>query len=47
MLHFLLLKVDKDKVIDIESANIIYEQAESMKKKLKWYENSGHVITLG
>jgi carboxylesterase len=37
----------KDKVIDIESANFIYKQAESMEKKLNWYENSGHVITLG
>ena len=37
----------KDKVIDIDSANFIYKQAESMEKKLNWYEKSGHVITLG
>ncbi|MFC5466610.1 alpha/beta hydrolase [Lederbergia graminis] len=36
-----------DKMINTNSANIIFEQAESTQKKLKWYENSGHVITLG
>ena len=36
----------KDKVIDINSANYIYEQAESLEKELKWYEEAGHVITL-
>ena len=36
----------KDTVIDINSANYIYEQAESIDKHIKWYENSGHVITL-
>ncbi|WP_391116886.1 alpha/beta hydrolase [Psychrobacillus sp. L3] len=37
----------KDVVIDTNSANIIYDEAESIDKKLNWYENSGHVITLG
>lgn len=36
-----------DEVIDIESANIIYEQVETDDKKIKWYEESTHVITLG
>ncbi len=36
-----------DTVIDIDSANVIYENSESIDKKIKWYENSGHVITLG
>ncbi|WP_342577319.1 carboxylesterase [Psychrobacillus sp. FSL K6-2843] len=36
-----------DTVIDINSANYIYEQAESIEKKINWYEESGHVITLG
>lgn len=36
----------KDKVIDIKSAEYIYEQAESNEKYIKWYEESGHVITL-
>jgi carboxylesterase len=35
-----------DDVINPDSANIIYEQAESFDKKIKWYEKSGHVITL-
>lgn len=36
-----------DKVIDIDSANIIYDSVESFDKMIKWYEESGHVITLG
>lgn len=36
----------KDNVIDITSANYIYEQAESNEKHMKWYDESGHVITL-
>ncbi|RWR13159.1 alpha/beta hydrolase [Siminovitchia fortis] len=36
-----------DDMINPDSANIIYEQAESIEKDLKWYERSGHVITLG
>lgn len=35
-----------DKVIDTDSANIIYDTVESFDKKIKWYEKSGHVITL-
>lgn len=35
-----------DNVIDTDSANIIYDLVESFDKKIKWYENSGHVITL-
>ncbi|WP_449537567.1 alpha/beta hydrolase [Ferdinandcohnia sp. Marseille-Q9671] len=35
-----------DKMINPESANIIYEAVENDFKKLKWYEESGHVITL-
>ncbi|MGX9135795.1 alpha/beta hydrolase [Rummeliibacillus sp. JY-2-4R] len=35
-----------DKVIEIDSANYIYESAESNIKQIKWYEESGHVITL-
>lgn len=36
-----------DAMINTDSANIIYNQAESLEKELKWYEESGHVITLG
>lgn len=35
-----------DHMINTESANIIYNEVESDHKKLKWYEESGHVITL-
>lgn len=36
-----------DDVIDAESADIIYENAASGLKFIKWYEQSGHVITFG
>ena len=36
-----------DNVIEPDSANVIYENAESDEKQIKWYEQSGHVITLG
>ena len=35
-----------DKMINIDSANIIYNSIESPVKGIKWYEESGHVITL-
>ncbi|AIE61284.1 alpha/beta hydrolase [Bacillus methanolicus] len=35
-----------DKMINIDSANIIYNNVQSDVKKIKWYEESGHVITL-
>lgn len=43
----LVVQGRKDDVIDVNSANIIYEGTESISKDLKWYEESGHVITLG
>lgn len=36
-----------DEVIDPDSATIIYDNTESDEKQIKWYEQSGHVITLG
>jgi len=36
----------KDDVIEVNSANIIHDEAESFEKQIKWYEESGHVITL-
>ena len=36
----------QDDVINTDSANIIYNEAESFVKEIKWYEESGHVITL-
>lgn len=35
-----------DHMINTESANIIYGAVESDLKRIKWYEESGHVITL-
>jgi len=36
----------QDTVIDVNSANVILDEVESFEKQIKWYENSGHVITL-
>jgi carboxylesterase len=36
-----------DDIVNPDSANIIYHNAESIQKDLKWYEHSSHVITLG
>lgn len=36
-----------DQVINPDSATTIYETVESPNKRLKWFENSGHVITIG
>lgn len=35
-----------DRMINTDSANIIYNEVESDFKEIKWYEESGHVITL-
>lgn len=42
----LVVQGSLDDVINPESANIIFDKAESFQKELKWYEQSGHVITL-
>lgn len=34
-------------MIDIESANMIYNKVESLQKYIKWYEHSTHAITFG
>jgi carboxylesterase len=33
-------------MINTDSANIIYNEVENDQKQLKWYEESGHVLTL-
>ncbi len=43
----LVVQGRQDEVIDVNSANIIIDEAESFEKQIKWYEKSGHVITLG
>jgi carboxylesterase len=35
-----------DHMINTDSANIIYNEVETDNKHIKWYEQSGHVITL-
>ncbi|MHA6251819.1 alpha/beta hydrolase [Oceanobacillus sp. CAU 1775] len=41
-----VVQAAKDQMINPESANYIFGNVESDKKDMKWYENSGHVITL-
>ena len=42
----LVVQARHDLMINTDSANIIFNEVESSIKKLKWYEQSGHVITL-
>ena len=42
----LVVQAEQDKMIDPQSANYIYETVESDDKDIKWYANSGHVITI-
>ncbi|WP_404427183.1 carboxylesterase [Ureibacillus chungkukjangi] len=42
----LVIQSKNDTIIDPHSAHIIYEEVESLKKDIKWFEHSGHVITL-
>lgn len=41
-----VVQARNDDMINTESANIIHDHVESTHKNLKWYEESGHVITL-
>lgn len=43
----LVVQSKNDEVIEPNSAHIIYDNVESLKKDLIWFENSSHVITLG
>lgn len=42
----LVVQATHDEVIDPDSANIIFNEAQSHTKLLKWYDESRHVITL-
>ncbi|MCI1882720.1 MAG: carboxylesterase [Sporolactobacillus sp.] len=42
-----IAQASRDEMIDPSGANIIYHDIHSTQKQLKWYEKSGHVITLG
>lgn len=41
----LVIQSVKDEMINPKSADYIYENVESDKKELKWYEGTGHAIT--
>ncbi|MGR9048879.1 alpha/beta hydrolase [Halobacillus faecis] len=41
-----VVQAENDEMINTESANYIYEQVETDQKDIKWYKNSGHVITM-
>lgn len=42
-----VVQATNDNIIDPKSAHYIYEEAQSNMKEIKWYDHSGHVITLG
>ncbi|WP_226580400.1 alpha/beta hydrolase [Halobacillus litoralis] len=42
----LVVQAEKDEMINTKSADYIYEQVEADQKDIKWYKNSGHVITM-
>lgn len=42
----MVVQARKDKMINPESANFIYDHVEADQKEIKWYEEAGHVITL-
>src|SRR5699024_3861222 len=42
----MVVQASKDEMINPKSATYIYENVQSHTKEIKWYEESGHVITL-
>ncbi|WP_077327950.1 alpha/beta hydrolase [Virgibacillus siamensis] len=42
----MVVQASQDEMINTDSANYIYENIQSDQKDIKWYENSGHVITM-
>ncbi|WP_066192458.1 MULTISPECIES: alpha/beta hydrolase [Gracilibacillus] len=40
-----VIQAKQDEMINTDSAKYIYENVETDKKEIKWYENAGHVIT--
>lgn len=39
-------QAEHDKVINPESANVIFEESETDEKEIKWYDKGGHVLTI-
>lgn len=44
--QILVIQAENDNMIDPQSANYIYEHVDSDDKNIKWYSESGHVITI-
>lgn len=42
-----VVQATNDKIINPASANYIYDNVATDEKKIKWYDESGHVITMG
>lgn len=42
----MVMQARRDQMINTDSADYIYENVEADQKEIKWYEDSGHVITL-
>src|SRR5690625_2099540 len=42
----MVVQARKDQMINPESANFIYNHVATDEKAIKWYEESGHVITM-
>lgn len=42
----LVTQGEQDKMVAAENANYIYNHVESVQKELKWYPQSGHILTL-
>ncbi|HLR09438.1 MAG TPA: alpha/beta fold hydrolase [Bacillota bacterium] len=43
----MVIQAEKDEMINPSSATYIYDHVETDVKDIKWYEKSGHVITMG
>ena len=41
-----MIQAENDNPIDPQSANYIYEHVDSDENDIKWYSQSGHVITI-
>lgn len=42
----MVVQGEKDDMVDVSGAQLIYDTVESTKKELHWFKESGHVITL-
>ncbi|MFD1362519.1 alpha/beta hydrolase [Lentibacillus salinarum] len=42
-----VVQARQDEMINTDSATYIYDNVEAEQKDIKWYEDSGHVITMG